>query len=100
MRSYSQSVYDVSRIALGVSTAADLASSHGLIEHNRLLASRDGSFGKRAIVITSLTTIGVLLAESRIIKSKPHAKRLIAVCNFAVSGLHVWRASVQFPIKR
>jgi len=81
-------------------TLLDVASSRGGVETNPMLRSSSGTFStKRALLLKSAATGGMLATEAWVMRRSPHSDRSAAVVNFvsggAVAGLAVrnWKVA-------
>lgn len=92
--------WQVSAGAVVVSSAADMTSSWGGLEANRLLRGRQGRFGMRGLIIKSAMTGGIIGVEYLILRKRPQWRRKIVLWNWVLSGVSVGVAVRNFKVRR
>ena len=87
--------YNLSVIALGAATAADMASSFkfshdGQRERNAFLASSNGAYGIKGAAIEAGVVGASLLAQHYFVKRHPGLRIPFAISNYAIAGFQVF----------
>lgn len=87
--------YNLSVIALGAATAADMASSFkfsrdGQREGNAFLASSNGAYGMKGAAIEAGVIGASLLAQHYFVKRHPRLRIPFAISNYALAGFQVF----------
>jgi hypothetical protein len=87
--------YQMSVVALGAATAADMASSlkftaDGQHEANGLLANSSGGYGSKGALIEAGFVGGSLLLQHFLIKGHPGLRLPFTISNFVISGFQAW----------
>lgn len=87
--------YQLSVVALGAATAADMASSlkftaDGQHEANGFLSNGNGGYGGKGALIEAGFVGGSLLLQHFLIKGHPGLRMPFMLSNFAISGFQAW----------
>ena len=87
--------YNLSVIALGAATAADMASSFkfshdGQREGNAFLASSNGAYGMKGAAIEAGVIGASLIAQHYFVKRHPGLRIPFAISNYALAGFQVF----------
>lgn len=83
-------LWKASVAAFVASQAADIGSSltSSGYEANPMLCGADGRFGRKAVLIKSAATVGIVLAERYVVRRWPKARKLFTIVNFGVASLN------------
>ena len=100
----SKRLWWVSVAVVVAATLLDVASSRGGVETNPILRTRNGTFNtKRALLLKSAATGGMLATEAWVIRRSPSSDRSAATVNFvsggALAGLAIrnWKVGTAPP---
>jgi hypothetical protein len=84
-------------VAVAAASGLDAASSWGKLEDNGLLASSDGTFGMRGVVIKGALTAAGIVTQVLLRRNK-HLLKRFAIVNLAEAGLFTGAAGYNFGI--